>query len=209
MATSSIVDSAGFAAGTITGLQALGSAFFKPNILLLNLPRDPARHEEFRELVREARRLEIGVLLVAMHEKAGMGMAKVVNVWVPPRGDHVLMADYLQSNGLNLALLTAIRLAKSWRADLNIISVVPSESDVPGTRAHIDELRDLCRIASAATTRVMVGEFQACVRQAPQSDMDILGLRQGPDLQFVDDMVQATRSSCMFAADSGLESALA
>ena len=55
----------------------------------------------------------------------------------------------------------------------------------------------------------MVGDFQTCVRQAPQSDMDILGLKRGPDLKFVAELVHATRSSCMFAADSGLESALA
>jgi len=73
----------------------------------------------------------------------------------------------------------------------------------------VDELRDLCRIENDAMTRVMVGEFQICVRQAPQSDMDILGLRGGRDLQFVEEMVLATRSSCMFAADSGLGSALA
>ena len=36
-----------------------------------------------------------------------------------------------------------------------------------------------------------------------------MGLRRGPDLAFVEEMVEATRSSCIFAADSGLESALA
>ncbi len=209
MATSSIVDSVGFAQGTITGLQALGSAFFKPNILLLNLPKDTGRHGEIKELVEEARRLEIGVLLVALHEKAGMGMAKVVNVWVPPRESAAPMPDYLRANNLNLGLLMAIRLAKAWRAELNLITVVPREEDVAATRAHIDEVRDLCRIEDAAQTIVMVGEFATCVRRAPQSDMDILGLKRGPDLPFVDEMVQATRSSCMFAADSGLESALA
>lgn len=209
MATSSIVDSAGFVQGTLTGLQALGSAFFRPNILVLNLPRETARHEEYRELVREARRMKIGVLLIAMHEKAGLGMAKVVNVWVPPREAAMPIADYIQVNNLNLVLLMAIRLARAWGADLNVISVVSAQEEVARTAAHIDELRDLCRIENDATTRVMVGDFRTCVQQAPQSDMDILGIKRGPDLQFVADMMQATRSSCMFAADSGLESALA
>ncbi len=209
MATSSIVDSPGFARGILTGLQALGSAFFKPNILLLNVPRDPTRNEEFRELVTEARRLEIGVVLVALHEKAGLGMAKVVNVWIPPREGGVTVSDYLLANNLNLVLLMGIRLARAWRAELNVISVVAREQDVAGTTAQLDELRDLCRIDTSAATRVMVGEFRACVRMAPQSDMDILGLKRGPDLQFLADMVEATRSSCMFVADSGLESVLA
>lgn len=209
MATSSIVDSAGFVEGTLTGLQALGSAFFKPNILLLNLPSDTSRHDDFAQLVREAKRLEIGVLLVALHEKAGLGMAKVVNIWVPPRSPAEPIADYLRANNLNLALLMAIRLAKAWRAQLNIITVVAGEGEVARTTAQIDELRDLCRIKNDAETRVMVGDFRACVERAPQSDMDILGMRRGPDLQFAAEMVRATRSSCMLVADSGLESALA
>jgi len=209
MATSSIVDTAGFIPGTVTGLQALGSAFFRPNILLLNFPRDPTRREELGEVIREASRLEVGVLLIAMHEKAGLGMAKVVNIWIAPRDNTTSMADYLRGNNLNLTLLMAIRLAKAWHAELNLITVVPGQEDVAGAQAHIEELRDLCRIENDATTRVMIGEFSTCVRQAPQSDMDIMGFRRGPDLDFVQEMVVATRSSCMFAADSGLESALA
>ncbi len=69
MATSSIVDSAGFKEGTITGLQALGSAFFRPNILLLDLPRDPQRHQQLSELIQEAIRLEVAVLLVGLQAR--------------------------------------------------------------------------------------------------------------------------------------------
>lgn len=119
------------------------------------------------------------------------------------------MGDYVRIKNLNLMLLMAIRLGKSWNAGLNFISVVAQESGVVRARDDINELRDVCRIGSGATTRVMVGDFDACVRQAPQSDMDVMGLKSGPDFQFVEAMVQATRSSCMFAVDSGLESALA
>ncbi len=209
MATSSIVDTAGFGAGTVTGLQALGSAFFRPNVLLLNLPTDTGRFEEFRELIREASRLGVGVMLVALHEKAGLGMAKTVNVWIPPKRPGELLTDYLKAHNLNLAILTALRLSAAWRADLNLITVVERDDAVYGARATLDELRDLCRISDDAASLVMVGAFDECVRKAPQSDMDVMGLRPGPDLEFVAAMVEATRSSCIFAGDSGDESALA
>lgn len=209
MATNSIVDSAEFLQGTITGLQALGSAFFKPNILLLNLPRDPDQFATFRELMSQAHRLQIAVLLIALHDQAGLGMAKVVNLWVPPRGQAASAAEYLKANNLNLAMLMAIRLAKAWRAELNIITVVDHEQELADARAHIEELRDLCRVQVAAKTLVMAGDFEASVRKAPQSDMDILGLKPGRDLDLIRKMVHVSRSSCMFAADSGLENALA
>ena len=81
-------------------------------------------------------------------------------------------------------------------------------------RQHVEELRDLCRIPESASVIVMVGPFDQCVAQAPQSDMDIMGLRPGddgagPDLDFVARMVNATRSSCLFVGSSGHENALA
>lgn len=87
--------------------------------------------------------------------------------------------------------------------------MVERDDAVYGARANLDELRDLCRISDDAESLVMVGAFDECVRKAPQSDMDVMGLRPGPDLDFVAAMVEATRSSCIFAGDSGDESALA
>ncbi|MEO6445954.1 MAG: hypothetical protein ABIZ91_15090 [Gemmatimonadaceae bacterium] len=92
---------------------------------------------------------------------------------------------------------------------MRLITVVPRSEDVSMATAHIAELCDRARIEGVGNSLVMVGEFADCVRQAPASDMDILGLRSGPDLEFVGEMVRATRSSCMFAADSGLERVLA
>jgi len=208
MATSSIVDSAGFQEGTITGLQALGSAFFRPNILLLDLPSDPARHPAFAQLIAEAIRLEVGVILLGMHDKAGLGMAKAVNLWVPPRTAELSIPDYLRRHNLNLAILMGLRLAGAWRAELNLITVVATEAEMAGANAHMTELEDLCRMDRRAKHRVVVGDFKQALRDAPLADMDILGLRREPDLAFVAEAVRATRSSCLFAADSGWESAI-
>ena len=212
LTTSSVIDSAGFATGVVTGVQALKSAFFAPNVLFLNLPRHPERHDELRAVVQEARRLEVGVMLLAQHQEAGFGMSKTVNVWVRPRPRGLPMTGYLDRSDLHLALLTSLRLAKAWDADLNLLTVVPTERDEEAAWAHLAELRDLARIPQAARSEVMVGPFEACVARAPQSDVDVLGLRRegaAPDLAFVADMVRATRSACLFCGASGQENALA
>ncbi len=103
----------------------------------------------------------------------------------------------------------AIRLRRAWRTQLNLLTVVERPDDVPLAQAHLHELRDLCRIGDGAATQVLTGEFRERISQGPQSDMDIMGLRAGPDLGFVAEMVRATRSSCLFTADSGWESVLA
>ena len=214
LTTSSVIDSAGFTTGVVTGVQALKSAFFAPNVLFLSLPRNVERHQELGAVVAEARRLEVGVMLLALHEEAGMGMGKVVNLWVRPRPRRLSVEDYLDRSDLNLSILTALRLAHAWDAELNLITAVDTERREETAWAHLAELRDLARIPEAARSLVMVGPVEDCVSRAPQSDVDVMGLRRTnegrmPDLEFVADMVRATRSSCLFCGTSGRENALA
>jgi len=51
-----VIDSAGFTTGVVAGLQALRSAFFRPNVLFVNLPELTERYDELRGVLREARR---------------------------------------------------------------------------------------------------------------------------------------------------------
>ena len=207
--TWSVIDSTGFKTGVIAGLQALRSAFFRPNVLFLNAAADPESRAQQREVLQEARRLKVGLLLLGMHPKAGLGRAAVVNLWLRPPDPGRDVAQTLNHGNSNLAILCAYRLTRAWDAELNLISVVPRPEQVDAMRAYVDELRDLCRIPSRARTIVEVGTLEQAVLAVPQSDMDILGMPMDLNLEFVDKMIKLTRSSCMFTMDSGRESALA
>ena len=74
---------------------------------------------------------------------------------------------------------------------------------------YIEELRDLCRVPNQAKTFVLVGDLESCITQAPQSDVDFIGLSKEPNFDFVCRMVELTGSSCLFFRDSGNESAIA
>ncbi len=209
-ATWSVLTASGFSAGTLTGIQALQSAFFRPNVLLLGLPSDPAKHAELRDLLTEACRCGLGVMVLAMHEKAGLGRAAVINLWIrPPDEPDADVASALSRGNMNMGVLMAYRLATSWKAELNLISVVASEADRARTEGFLASLRDLCRIPKEATTIVLVGTVEEAVGRAPQSDLDIMGMSGDRDLASAQRWVRLTRSSCVFTLDSGNESALA
>ncbi|MGK7874346.1 MAG: sodium transporter [Xenococcaceae cyanobacterium] len=207
--TSSVLDVTAEVVGIIAALQALQSAFFRPNVLFLRFPEDPARWNQMLPVFEEARRLGVGVMLFGLHSKAGLGREEVVNLWMRPQLDNLPLLERLQKGSINLAILMAFRLVKAWKAEFNLISVVSCEEEVGAARDYIEELRDLCRIPYTAKTIVLVGELEQCLAQAPQADMDFMGLQSVPDSDFVRRMVQVTGSSCMFMSDSGSESALA
>ncbi|MFH1763262.1 MAG: sodium transporter, partial [Gemmatimonadota bacterium] len=201
--------SAGYTTGIVTGLQALGSAFFHPNILFLPLLKDVSRHPELEEVIREARRLKVGIMVLGLHEQAGVGRASVINLWISPREKLQSIQAFLRETNQDLGILTAVRLARSWKGELNLITAVDREEEVISIHQHLDEMRDLCRIQASARSLVYAGSFQEAIQKAPQADLHILGLPAGSPLSGALQIVQASRASCLFVVDSGLESALA
>ena len=209
MATASVVDSAGYTTGIVTGLQALGSAFFHPNILFLPLLRDASRHPELEEVIREARRLKVGIMVLGLHDQAGLGRASVINLWISPRSRPQSIQAFLTETNQNLGILTAVRLARSWGGELNLITVVQNEDDVAEAHHHIEEIRDLCRIQASARTMAYVGSFHDAIHRAPQADLHVVGLPSSDPMASALSIVRDSRASCLFVVDSGLESALA
>ncbi len=56
---------------------------------------------------------------------------------------------------------------------------------------------------------ILTGAFREAVKEAPRADLNILGLQEEPDFDFMVTMVSESASSCLFVADSGRESSRA
>ncbi len=190
-------------------LQSSQSTFFRPNIIFLEVPDKNSDWSKMQLVLTEAQRLEVGIMLFGLHPQAGMGRAEVINVWLTPQIEDIPFAAKLQKGNLNLTLLMALRLHRSWQGSLHLITAVSSTEEVKEAQRYIEELRDLCRVPNHAKTFVLVGGFEDCITQAPQSDMDFIGLPQEPDFDFICRMVELTGSSCLFFRDSGNESVIA
>lgn len=195
--------------GIIAALQALQSAFFRPNILFLRFPDQASDWDQLLPVFNEAKQLEIGVMLLGLHPNAGLGRMEVINLWIRPQLEDLPMIERLEKGNTDLAILMALRLSKAWKAQLNIISVIPQEEDRKEAENYINSLRDLCRIPTTANSLIIVGEFPNCIGKTPQGDMDFIGLQSVPDFNFVHKTIHMTGSSCLFMSDSGSESALA
>ena len=195
--------------GILVMLQSLQSAFFRPNILFLTVPEELKSWELMQPVLAEAQRLKVGVMLFGLHPLAGMGRAEVINLWLTPQIDDLPFAEKLQQGNINLTMLMALRLYRSWKGSLNLITVVARTEYVKVAQEYIEELRDLGRVPDQAKTFVLVGKFEECIAQAPQSDLDFIGLSKEPNFDFVCRLIKLTGSSCLFFRDSGSESVLA
>ena len=80
-------------------------------------------------------------------------------------------------------------------------------SQIPLT---LQNLSDQARLPSMTDFHVITGSFRETLKAAPKGDINIFGLAQNTlPFEFIREVTELTRSSCIFVRDSGRESALA
>jgi len=196
----------GFTDGLTTSMQALRGAFFKPNIVFLRMPANPERERDYPEILLEADRQQLGSLLYAPHDRAGLGQRHYLNVWIRDRSpDWRITWDI---GNLDLLILAAYQIKRNWNARVRVITVVDDPDERDAARSFLNQLVDLARLPHAAVV-VASGPLREFLPTAPVADLNLFGLSADPDFGFVREMVDATQSTCLFVRDSGRENALA
>jgi hypothetical protein len=141
-----------------------------------------------------------------MHPKTRMGAKKVINLWVHDRNPDMELV--LRQSHINLAILVAFMVTQNWKGRLNIVSCVEEGRDPEEVREELQRVIDLARLP-APKIHLLDGTFADNLGYGPRADVDILGLSQPPNFELMRDAIKKTRSTCVFVADSGQESALA
>ena len=201
-----VINSDDFARGVNYGNQALKGAFFRPNIVFLNLQQHDNYETEIRPVIKECIRLEIGVLLYQAHATALLGKRNMINVWVSDRsGNWNLGWDI---GNLDLSTLIAYKLKRNWGANIRLIIVIRDPKEKQNAHDFLNSLINLARLPNTLT-EVHVGDFKEVVKQAPTADLNIFGMDEKVQFEFVKEMSEKTNSSCLFVKDSGYESILA
>lgn len=206
--TWALINSDSFGTGVLASMEALSGAFFRPNVVLLNLPLedDDERETEMLHIIDKARRNRMGILLFADHPRARLGRKQVINVWVRDQSPRWRLS--MQLGNIDLALLTAYKLKRNWKSHLNLITAVRQAEHVEKAQEYLSNLVELARIPDARVD-VHHGSFDDALVAAPQADLNVFGLPDEPSFEFMRRMVTQTGSACIFVRDSGEENILA
>ncbi|MGV6832234.1 MAG: amino acid permease [bacterium] len=205
--SSTVIESSHFASGINNASQALQGAFFRPNTLFLNLQDHDDYENELKPVMKEAMRLEIGILLFNLHSSALLGQRNIINVWVSDRKGHWEL-DGLEIGNLDLSILIAYKLKLNWNAAIRLITVIEKEDELSQAEAFLEKLTKYARLPETIT-EVHHGLFFEKVKNAPTADLNIFGMQDTLPYNFIYEMTHITNSSCLFVRDSGNESILA
>ena len=206
--SATVMEADNFPKAVKVGLQALGGSFFRPNLLFLDLPKDPATHDVIGDLICEAERQRMGAAVLVLHEDSGLGRRKKINLWLPDMGPEWTLE--MEFANLDLAILLAYRMLDSWKnSQLTVICVVKNPAQKENAQQFLRRVVDLARLPSKTIVHVADGDFGRFASKAPVADLNVFPLPEKFEAEFLWSIKDATGASCLFTQDSGEESALA
>ncbi len=194
---STIIEDNDFLHGARLVIQTLRASAFRPNVLFLTLGKDRTKDDMIENLVSEAAKNELGVVILRQHPRIAFGMQKTINLWLRDK-----------SPNWHLAMLITLQLQLNWEGSINLVTVADDKSQQRRLYAFLERLSDQARLPSMTEFHVLTGSFEQALKNSPRADINLFGLGESVLFEFIRNSTELTKSSCLFVKDSGHESAL-
>jgi amino acid transporter len=194
---STIIEDDSFIHGARLVIQTLNAGALRPNTLFLTLGSAWQKDEIIQELLYHADKHGMGAVLLRRNKKLDFGMQKDVNLWLRDK-----------SPNWHLAMLISLQLYLNWDGTLNLITSTSKESDTWRLHRFLQQISDRARLPSQTELHVIVGDFESNLIKAPYADINVFGMPQKPDFNFMRKTSETIETSCLFVKDSGAENAL-
>lgn len=189
-----VLESSNFLEGASLTTQVMKGTFFPPNIIFLTMSADVSKDENIEKLIAIGMREKLGIIVLSHHAKASFGRRKTINVWLR-----------LSSKNVNLALLSTMRLARNWYADIRLIAACSGKEDYDKKMMRFQKTIQYARMPTDTQSVVIEGDFASVLKAAPVADLNVFGLPHEVDMKVIHDTVENAGTSCLFVLDSGEE----
>jgi hypothetical protein len=197
LVNSTVIEDNDFIHGSRLVIQTLKAGAFRPNTLFLTLGSNPEKDTNIQKIVDIATKYELGTLILKQHPRVAFGLQKDVNIWLRDR-----------SPNWHLAILITLQLQANWGGKINLVTVSNSDNDKKRLNSFLNRLSDQTRLPSLSEFYVLNGSFNEALQNAPRADMNIFGVGDNFEFDFMRETTELTKTSCLFVKDSGNVSAL-
>ena len=198
LVNATVLEDSEFLHGAKMVIQTLRGGALRPNSIFLTLGNDEKKDGILKELLNYANENKLGSLVLRQHGRAAFGLQKDINLWLRDK-----------SPNWHLAILIALQLQLNWNGKINLVTVADSQKDEKRLYKFLDQISEQTRLPSLSEFNVLVGNFKEVILDAPRTDINIFGMTDNPNFNYMREITELTKSSCLFVKDSGHESAIA
>jgi len=193
-----VIECQNFIEGISIITQTMRGMFFPPNTIFLTMSADPKKDKRLEEMIAVAIREKLGVCVLLHHPKGAFGKNKEINIWLR-----------LGSPNKDLAILTALQVQRNWNGHIRLLSAVKNKDEKQKATIILNRIADRARIPSKSEISVITGDFKEILQNSPSADLNVFGVSDDFNCNFMRELSTLSGISCVFVRDSGEESILA
>ncbi|MCB0731006.1 MAG: Na-K-Cl cotransporter [Ignavibacteriae bacterium] len=197
LVSATVLEDKDFLHGAKLVIQTLQGGALRPNSLFLTLGSDEKKDGIINELVNYAKINELGTLILRQHKRTAFGLQRDINLWLRDK-----------SPNWHLAILISLQLQINWGGKINLVTVANDKKDEQRLYKFLNAISEQTRLPSLTEFKVLTGNFTDVIKEAPRADINIFGLGEVLNFNYMREITELSMSSCLFVRDSGKESAL-
>ena len=138
----------------LVSMETFQQDFFQPNILILG--QQDQQYFNVEHLVQASAQFGLGIIYQSQQSQ-DIPSEKNINVWIRPQVPEWDLHQAQIEGNLDLILLLAIQLAKQKKLNIQLITTLQSEEELPLAQHYLEGLSDLGRLPKSTKALAFLG----------------------------------------------------
>ena len=200
-----VIDNIDFNNTINVSMQSLNAAFFKPNLVFVSIDPLSSNIAQYDRLLSDARKNNFGVIIYIPFSTASMAMEKNINLWMTNIPNDWKETFSIKNN--DLSTLLSILICRNWEGSIDV-HILNNDLQTPITEENTDDLRVMVRFPKSTTISLKKGDLLDNIKKERNTDINIINIDEGMTTANMIKIVNESRISAIFCADSEHENVL-
>ena len=200
-----VIDNIDFNNTINVSMQSLNAAFFKPNVVFVSVDSLSSNNAHYDRMLLDAKKNNFGVIIYIPFSTASLAMEKNINLWMTNIPTDWKETFSIKNN--DLSTLVAILICRNWEGSIDV-HILNNDPQMAITEGDIEDLRVMVRFPKNTNISVKKGELIENIKKERTTDINIINIDEGMAIADMVKIVNESRISAIFCADSEHENVL-
>tara|TARA_R110000868_G_scaffold97101_5_gene267127 strand:+ start:14674 stop:16851 length:2178 start_codon:yes stop_codon:yes gene_type:complete len=200
-----IIDNSDFNTTVDVSMQSLNAAFFRPNIIFASIDSATSNLAYYDQLILDTKKNHFGMIIYIPFSTASLAIEKSINLWMTNIPVDWKKTFSVKNN--NLSTLTSLLICRNWKGTIDV-HILNNNPKLVFTDGDIEDLNTMVRFPKNTSIKVKSGNLLENVIKEKSADVNIFTIEEGMKINDMVNIVNQSRISAVFCADSEFENVL-
>ncbi|MGB5435399.1 MAG: amino acid permease [Maribacter sp.] len=199
------IDNTDFNTTVNVSMQSLNAAFFKPNIIFASIDSSSSNLAYYDKLILDSKKNNFGLIVYIPFSTASLAIEKSLNLWMTN-----IPVDWKETFSVknnDLSTLIALLICRNWKGTIDV-HILNNDAQLTFSDKDIEDLHTMVRFPKSTSILITKGDLLENVIKERNSDVNIFNIEEGMTVKDMVEMVNQSRISAIYCADSEFENVL-